>query len=336
MFKTGAVVINGRLYTKAADGYFDKVPLNRHEKELFQQEPPYRMDVDGATGRAHTMLRTDQLLDYMDQAVRSGAVVSRAYQHLDDPGDLRRLVQLPENITVISNDPDGRQQCTRWMAGDQFDTTDPTDMRGVPAGTFDQDYHILDRYVLGQEDERTRYLNFVPGDCLTDPDSNVPGKVSELRVLPVSMLFFDQDEAGEVAPLEDVVVSYIRDDGVKSEMRIRCLDNFTVNRDALSEMPAEQPASGLQFLIRQGREQDEKARGCWRLGSSDEIVTDLTREKLLKAKLAEGNSWYEQVIDGMRPEPGPVETENTRRLKQLASELGAARNGGPGVSCPEF
>lgn len=48
------------------------------------------------------------------------------------------------------------------------------------------------------------------------------------------------------------------------------------------------------------------------------------------------NIWYEPAIDGMRPDQGPVERENTRRLKQPASELGAARNGGSGVPCPEF
>lgn len=279
-------VIDGRVHVQGEDGLYTAVPAGMDEARDRKSDPRPRQSVDEATGRTYKVVEPEQMLDYLDKAVRDGAVVSRAYDPSKARGsgeaDLRRMVRISDDIAILEpTGKDGALEVRNLTAGDLIDTTDPTAMRGVGFDEFDKDYEIADRYVMFQNGRNTRYLNFEPGRTAFGAGEMT---VASRRSLPVNVLFNENDTVGEVVPLEDVTVPCTKPDGRPGTVHINCLDNFVAGHEDLS--PRRGDLDPGQENMFKARMTDEMIRADYKAYPVYEELGE-TRAGILKARLAE-------------------------------------------------
>lgn len=299
-------VIDGRLHVQGADGLYTAMPISMDEARDGKFNPRPRQSVDEETGRTYKVVEPGQLLDYLDKAVKDGAVISRAYDpdkaRESGEADLRRMVRISEDIAILEpTGKDGALEARNLTAGDLIDTTDPTDMRGVGFNEFDKNYETADRYVMFQNGRNTRYLNFEPGQAAFGAGEMV---VTGRRSLPVNVLFNENDTVGEVVPLEDITVPCQKPDGRPGSVHINCLDNFVAGHEDLSLRRGDlDPGQENMFKARMTDEMiraDYKAYPVYK-----ELGEDMA--SVLKAKLSE-NPYLEaeakRIGQAERDDPG--------------------------------
>lgn len=244
------------------------------------------------------ILGPDQMLDYVNDAVRNGAVVALASADKYGKPDFRRLVQLQEDVGITERLAPGVSIPSDLKAGDWIDTTDPTDMGGVRDDMFQENFQVFDRYVVGQRGDNTRYINFKQGDIIKDSSTGANGKVRDTVVLPVNVLFNENDSAGEVVPLEDIHVPFTRDDGSVGDWSVQCKENFIAGHEDLSE--TDLPREGRQALLYLGRSVQEDR---WAAASAGkDAVPGSARAEKLKEALAAGNTYLDRLGDEIAKE----------------------------------
>lgn len=246
------------------------------------------------------ILDPDQMLDYVNDAVRNGAVVALASAGKYGKPDFHRLVQLQEDVGITEQLAPGVPIPSDLKAGDWIDTTDPTDMGGVRNDVFQENFQVFDRYVVGQRGGNTRYINFKQGDIIKDGSTGANGKVRDTVVLPVNVLFNENDSAGEVVPLEDIHVPFTRDDGSVGDWSVQCKENFIVGHEDLSEKDL--PREGRQALLYLGRSVQEDR---WAAASAGkDTVSSSSRAEELKKVLSAGNTYLDRLGDEIAKERG--------------------------------
>lgn len=243
-----------------------------------------------------------EMLDYTSKAVQGCAIVVRAYEKdFDGTPDLRRLVQVQEDIRIQETDPaTGKPVQKDIPAGGYIDTTDPTDMRGVTQEALAEDYGIADRYVVGQGGRGTRVLNYVAGDEAVFGGEKCT--VLSSASVEANVLFNENDSCGEVVPLEDASVRYRRPDGTTDVFRISTLDNIVASHGDLSDTRFWADLSGGKHIPTpdesraendfKARMMDEMLRSQY---AANHVFPELgeTKESVLKAQLESRNPYLE-------------------------------------------
>lgn len=254
-----------------------------------------------ATARpSRRLVAPEMMLDYVNDAVQNGAVVALAAAGKYGKPDFHRLVQLQEDACITEKLAPGVSIPSDLKAGDWIDTTDPTDMGGVRDDVFRENFQVFDRYVVGQRGANTRYLNFAEGSIIRDGDTGANGVVRDTTVLPVNVLFNENDSVGEVVPLEDVHVPFTRDDGSAGMWSVQCKENFIASHADLSE--TDLPREGRQALLYLGRSVQEDRWAAASAGK-DTVASSIRAEELKKA-LSAGNTYLDQFGTEIAQERG--------------------------------
>lgn len=159
---------DGTMYVPDIAGVYRPVGLSYEEK----QKRAYSLSLrDDGTEKKYRFIEQDQLLTYLDQSINSGSEIVRGYHPEYDPKkgpDLRRLVRVPEDISIIVPCGEtGRFVLQNIDKDDYLDTTDPLRMVGIPASFMDKEYTVFDKYTM-----QLNFANF-QSKSLMDVDPSV-------------------------------------------------------------------------------------------------------------------------------------------------------------------